>query len=389
MNRKSVLAHAILALGGLTLAYLVWTDEGPSREVDEVELVDCEPEDVTRAELSTEDKDVTLEITRDGDDVLVRATVVRHREDADDETQRFVADVDGVNEWLEQVAPLTARRTLGDLDAEQLAEIGLEGEEAHPGRFALTCGGTVHTFQIGGRAYGSGDRYARREGGGPVQLLGNERLLSIESAEFRLMERQLHHFEWTGVTELRVEGWGEQKTLLQRNRLDEAGAEWVDQASPDRRNEVYGNWLSAYPRVRVQRYLDPEQEPGAELDEPATAEASVRLTFRGEDGELGRMELRRVDRIPLVYYARTESTHDWTIVPTSVAQSFEDDARTVLGLDPLDRPEPPAPAPTSSEPDAGTEADAGVDAAVAPTTETGTETETETGTTAGTETAPE
>lgn len=363
MNRKSVLAHAILALGGLTLAYLVWTDEGPSREVDEVELVDCDPEDVTRAELSTEDKDVTLELTRDGDELLVRATVVRHREGADDETQRFVAANDGVNEWLAQIAPLTARRTLGDLDAEQLAEIGLEGEEATPGRFALTCGGTTHTFQIGGRAYGSGDRYARLASGGPVQLLGNERLQAIESAEFRLMERQLHRFEWTRVTELRVEAWGQQKTLLQRNRLDEANAEWVDAASPDRRNEAFGNWLSAYPRMRVQRYLDPGQEPGAELEQPATAETSLRLTFRGEDGELGRMELRRVDRIPLVYYVRTETTRDWVTVPASVAQSFEDDARSVLGLDPLDRPEPPAPA--TSEPDAGAEGtDAGTDAGV-------------------------
>ncbi|MCB9594718.1 MAG: DUF4340 domain-containing protein [Sandaracinaceae bacterium] len=365
MNRKSVLAHAILALGGLTLAYLVWTDDGPSREVDEVELVDCEPDEVTRAELRSAEKDITLEITREDDEVVVHATVVRHREDADDETQRFVAATDGVNEWLEQIAPLTARRTLGELSDEQLTELGFQGEEATPSTFALTCGGTVHTFQIGGRAYGSGDRYARLESGGPVHLLGNERLQAIESAEFRLMERRLHTFEWTAVTELTIEAWGQQKTLLQRNRLDEANAEWVDQASPDRRNEVFGNWLGAYPRMRVQRYLDPGAEPGSELAESAAAEVSMRLTIRGEDGELGHMEMRRVDRVPLSYYVRTETTRDWVTVPASVAQAFEDDARSVLGLDALERPTPPAPAPAA---DAGaeTDADAGVEGGEAP-----------------------
>lgn len=376
MNRRSVLGHAILALGGLVLAYLVWTDEGPSREVDEVELVACDPDDVTAAELSTEDKDVRLEITRaDDGPMLARATVVRHRDEGEDETQRFVASNDEVTAWLGEIAPLRARRTLGDLDAEQLAEIGLEGEEATPGTFALTCGGATHTFQIGGRAYGSGDRYARLASGGPVHLLGSERLQAIESAEFRMMERRLHTFEWTAATELSIEAWGQQKTLLQRNRLDEANAEWVDRATPDRRNEAFGNWLAAYPRLRVQQYLPPGAEPGAELAEPATAEASLSLTIRGEDGELGRMELRRVDRIPLAYYVRTETTRDWVTVPSSVAQSFEDDARAVLGLEPLARPEPPAPAvsevPDAGAPDAAVDggADAGVDAGAAPAEE--------------------
>ncbi len=358
MNRKSVLAHAILALGGLTLAYLVWTDEGPTADVDEVELVDCDPEDVSAVELRTDDKHVTVTIDRDGDDLLARVVVVRHREGGDDETQEFVASIDSLGDWLEQVAPLRARRTLGDLDDAQLEEIGLAES---PGSFALTCGGTTHTFQIGGRAYGSGDRYARLESGGPVHLLGTERLQAIESAEFQLMERRLHTFEWTAVTELRLEAWGASKTLLQRNRIDAENAEWVDRASPDRRNEVYGNWLSRYARVRVQRYLPPDEEPGSDLDEPAAAEPVMRLVMQGEDGELGHMEMRRVDVLPLAYYVRTETTRDWVRVPQSAAQAFEDDARSVLGMDPLERPEPPPPA----APDAGTAGgDAGVEGSV-------------------------
>ncbi|HHH27158.1 MAG TPA: DUF4340 domain-containing protein, partial [Polyangiaceae bacterium] len=230
MNRKSVLAHAILAVGGLTLAYLVWTDERPSADVDEVQLVDCEPEDVTRVELRSEAKDVALEITRDGDEPSARATVTRHVDDADDEAARFVVSSDALSEWLEQVAPLRARRSLGELGQAQLEEVELSEPT---GGFVITCGGTEHRFEVGGRAYGSGDRYVRLESGGPVALLGSERLLPLETAEFRLMERRLHTFEWTTVTRLTVEGWGASKTLLQRNRLDAEHAEWVDEASPD------------------------------------------------------------------------------------------------------------------------------------------------------------
>lgn len=359
MKGRSVLAHAILALGGLTLAYLVWTDDGPSREIDEVELVDCDADAVSRIELHTTEKDIVVTIEREGDTLHARATVTQHRENADDQVQSFVASTETLTTFLEELAPLRARRSLGELEGDDLAEVGLAED---PGRLVLGCGGESYEYEIGNRAYGSGDRYARATSGGPVYLIGSERLQPLESADVRLMERRLHTFEWNTVTALEVRGWGQEKRLLQRNRLDEANAEWVDATSPDRRNEVFGNWLARYPRMRVQRYLAADAEPGSDIedsdiengDAPAP-EASIEFTVHGEDGELGRMELRRVDLIPPVYYVRTETTHDWVRVPASVAQGFEDDARTVLGLDAIERPQPEPPAPTESgeTPDAG------------------------------------
>ena len=382
MNVKSVAAHALLAIGGLTLAYLVWTDDAPSREVDEVELVDCDPDEVSEVVLRTAEKDVTLTIEREGDEVTARVEVVRHRDDQDDEADTFVASIDALDEFLELFVPLRARRSLGELDEAQLEEVGLAED---PGSLVLTCAGGSHTFRIGGRAYGSGDRYARAESGGPVQLLSNERLQALESAEFRLMERRLHTFEWTEVTGLRVDAWGQTKNLLQRNRLDENAAEWVDAQSPDRRNEAYGNWLASYPRMRVQRYLARGAEPGSDLEQSAPSERSMRLTVTGEDGELGFMEMQRVDVLPLAYYVRTETTRDWVRVPVSVAQAFEDDLRSVLGLDPLDRPEPepvqtPAVEPggeSASETGAETEAEGASEPGAESETEGATETETE------------
>lgn len=363
MNTRSVMAHSILALGSLLLAYLVWTDESPSHDVDEVTIFECAPEDLDSVTLSLEDKDVTLELSRDEDDELdAWVTLERHPEDGEPSRQRFAAS-DAVDDLLEQLAPLRARRSLGTLDEEQTADVGLDEPS---GSLTLRCGDRSEEFELGGRAYGSGDRYARR--GETVYLIGNERLQPIESAELRLMERRLHTFEWPEVAALEIDAFDRHERLLQRNRMDEASAQWVDADRPDTRNELYGNWLATYPRLRVQRYL--EGEPGSDLEQEDAPDPVpvMRLTFEDEEGEpLGRLELSRVDVSPPAYYARTETTRGWVRVPPSVAQSFEDDARPVLGLDPVDRSQPAedvADAPAEGEaPDGGAGEGAGAGAA--------------------------
>ena len=55
MNTKSVLAHLLLALGGLTLAYLVWTDDEAAPAPGEVTIfksLGLAVEDVAAAHLA-------------------------------------------------------------------------------------------------------------------------------------------------------------------------------------------------------------------------------------------------------------------------------------------------------------------------------------------------
>src|SRR5690606_18386235 len=85
--------------------------------------------------------------------------------------------------------------------------------------------------------------------------------------------------------------------------------------------------------------------PGSDIEgesvEPVDALA---IEYFEEGGSAaGRMELARIDASPVRYYARTTATSSWVTVPASVAQQVEDDARTILGLEPIDRPEPAPP----------------------------------------------
>ncbi len=351
-----IAAHAILAIGGLVMAYLVWTDDAPDVSEDEVTVLECDADAITRVELRSEEKDVTLELRGQGEERTAWFTVVRHPENGEPATERFVGAAEATREWLGQIAPLRARRSLGELSGEQLESVELDEPE---GRLTIACGGRDVTYQLGGRSYGTGDRYLRANGGGPVYLVASDRLAPLESAEFRLMERALHTVEGRDVVQLELRAFGQTKRLLQHNRLDEAAAEWVDAADPERRNETYGNWMSRFPRLRVQSYLAPDAGPGSDLDEAMSVapEPVMRVTYQGERGaDLGFFELQRVNGASLADYARTETTRSWVRVPSSVAQQIEEDLRSMLSVAPLERPAPPAPAAT----DAGAAADAGV-----------------------------
>lgn len=350
---RSIATHAILAVGGLTLAYLVWTDDRPEMGESEVTILECGPDALTRVELTGTEKDITLELEREGRDRVAWITVTRRPEEGAPSSERFVGAA-SVRDWIRQVAPLRARRSLGELTPEQLGEVSLAEPE---GRLVVHCGGPPTTFMLGGRSYGSGDRYVRAERGGPVYLVASDRLAPLESAEHRLMERALHTFEWRDVVGLSLRAYGQDKRLQQHNRLDPQRSEWVDAASPERRDETYGNWLSRFPRLRVQRYLDPGAEPGSELDGArAPVERVMRVELEGERGGLGFLELARVEASESAYYARSETTRSWVRVPSSVAQQIEDDLRSMLGVAPLERrpaPEPTAPPDVDEAPTPG------------------------------------
>ncbi len=332
---RSIAAHTILALGGLTWAYLVWTDDGPDHSEGEVTIVSCDPNTLTQVELRAEDRDVTLDMEDEHGERTAWLTVVHRQEEGDPTTTRFVGS-QSVGEWLEQVAPLRAKRSLGELSEAQLGETGLDHPEA---RLTLHCGGHETVLALGGRAYGSGDRYVRAESGGPAYLVASDRISPLESAEFRFMERRLHTFEGRDIVSLTLRAFGQEKRLLQHNRLDEQRSEWVDAAAPDRRDDTYGNWLSRFPRLRVQRYLDPDARPGADMEGMSVTPAQVlRMDYQGESGPLGFLELTRVEGEEEGYYARTETTRSWVRVPASVAAQIEDDLRSMLGVDPLEHP---------------------------------------------------
>lgn len=346
---REVAVHAVLAVGGLVVAYLVWTDDGESAREEEVTVVDCDAARLSQVSFQGPDRLVTLERrTVEGAPPMWWITSSRNQDEGDPVTEQFVGS-DAVDEYLERIAPLRAKRELGSVADDMLEELELGGEDST--RLALTCAGREHAFEVGGSAYGSGDRYLRASGG--EVFLVEQRIVRDVESPTTLMQRDLHRFEGTEVEHLEVQAHDRQVRLLQRNRLDPRSAEWVDASQPDRRNELYGNWLERVERLRVQSYLAPDATPGSDLEGVSAAPTTLAtLVYRDEDGdELGRTELVKVEGgDEPAYYARSEATRSWVRLLASLGQQVETDLRPVVGLEPL---EPPAPPPAQTPPEGG------------------------------------
>lgn len=343
---KSLIAHAVLAVGGLGLAYAVWTDDGRGDTRAQVTVWDCDADHVTRVHLDGERYEVTLERRGEGEDATWWVSHASHsQEDAD--ANEFTA-AERVSDYLEGLGPLRASREVGQLDDETLAEVGLQDAAD---RLVISCGGKDRTFLMGENAFGSGDRYMRDERGGAVYLADASLVRDLESAQARLMQRKLHTFEWKAVAQLEVEGSGAKKTLLHRNRHDPSQAQWVDAEAPDRRNELYGNWLNRLRRLNVVSYLGPDDEPGG--DGVDVQPVGVARFFDKRERTLEELRLvRTVTDDAVEYYARTGATRSWVQLPRSLARQVAHDVRPVLGLEAVDEPEPVAsPEPEAPEDD--------------------------------------
>lgn len=341
---KGVIFHSLLAIVGLGLAYQTWTKEdAPVQADDEIEIFTCEASQLAKVTVETDQKVAVLEPKREGSETLYWISVTRKGTEAAPEAEAFVGS-DKAKEYVDALAPLMAMRSLGQVQDKQLEEFELKEAKT---TLTVECGGRSFALQIGGTTYGAGDRYAR-VAGGEVFIIKPKAVTDLENASSRLMQRDLFRFETKDIERLAISGFGAERTLQQRNRLDPRQASWVDATAPDRVNDLYGNWVqNRLERLRVQNYLPIGAEPGSELDATAGANKVVTplltLTYSGGDGaELGKLELVRVDAAAKTYYARTSVTRAWVTVPTSAAQKVEEEVRAVLGLEELPSSEPEA-----------------------------------------------
>lgn len=345
---NSVIIHGGLALVGLVLAYLTWTAKDETeRPAEEVTMIECWPDQLESVTLFSEEKTVKLSRTREGDTPMSWLEVTRKatKEGDPDKVSAFVGNHNSET-YLEKIAPLRGLRSLGKVEGDVLAEVGLHEDDTH---LAYTCAGQQQTIEIGKSTYGSGDRYARVEGKDEVFLLAGSVISDIKAADSRFMQRQLHRFVPRDVERIAVSGLGEGIDLIQRNRLTPGEAEWVDEAKPGQRNEVFGNWLLRVSRLTATEYLEPGAPPGSDLEETAKPKAPVsvmQLKYEGDDGELGQLEMQKVEAENAThFYARTETTRSWVKLPRSVANQAERSLYDVLGKE---APAEPEPAPSSA-----------------------------------------
>lgn len=360
---RSVLVHAVLAVVGLAGAYMAWTDEGGDNEqLGEVTVLPCKSSAIKLIEYKQDKKSVkiTRRTLENQEVVWVETRKQGSQPNNEEKVEQFVGG-DGVDEYFGKISPLRALRALGTIKKKERKDFGFDEEKSS---LKLSCGGRTLQFEVGGTTYGSGDRYMQRKDNKKVYLFHADVLRDLRSAEFRLMQRALHRFESKEVHSAEVVAGGKSLRLLQRNRLDEKRAEWVQADAPDRRNELYGNWLDRVSRLRAQSYLKLKAKPGSDLTAEdisgsesseashhgghghggdahgggksaggGTGEVSQVVTIRyldGRDRELGFLEIAKVDAKKPEFYAKSEATKAWVKVPRSLSEQIAEDVDNVI-----------------------------------------------------------
>ena len=340
---KSVVIHAVLACAALAVAWQIRSSADTQRQSDDgVTVVACSEARLETVKLTSESKTVVVRFQSDGESPrawIEEQTVAKPAASgtaskgqgkdspAAEPSTRRVAAGKRLQRLIEQVAPLVATRSLGEVTSKRLDKLGLATPEH---TLEIECGGQAHKLSVGATTYGGSTRYIRAAQGGPVMLLKSSLVGDLQWASSRFMQRELHEFSLRDIERIQVSAGSASSELMHRDRHNPSGAGWVDAKTPDRRNELYGNWLARVHQLRALEYLPKDTDPGGERTPVAKATSVVSLRYEGDKS--GRLELVKVAGKPTTFYARSEASNAWVTVTGSIAEKVEEDVATVLGV---------------------------------------------------------
>ena len=232
------------------------------------------------------------------------------------ETSVFAA-VEQAGTLVGSLAPLRAKRALGEVGPDRLTVFGLDKPK---GTLRATFGGKTRELVVGGATPGDVDRYVRDGSSGLVYVLDNALVRDLQSADTRLPERKLHSWAVGEVTEATV------KVGSKERRLVRGGTEgrrfWADASTPDQNDETANNWLQKVDRLRPMTYFEAM---------PEDASSVVRVDYRGTNKALGFIEVRRrVVAEKDEYIVTTEYMRLHANVPASLGEQIAEDLGSVV-----------------------------------------------------------
>ncbi|MCO4770412.1 MAG: DUF4340 domain-containing protein [Deltaproteobacteria bacterium] len=234
---------------------------------------------------------------------------------------------------VESFSPLEALREFDGLDADSLAQMGLDEPK---GSFTIESTSGSVTFQIGEKAYGSSDTYVKLAGKDSVFLVASKDLSPLRGAENRLVERVLLTAEAADVASatVLVGGAPAGPKRLHQGRHDKANSFWAAEASPEDKDSVFGGFVDKVLGLRASSYPTDDEAPDEAALSPLFA-----VQFEGEAGSLGTVELGRMvddaksteDEVAYAYFARSDRTRNrWAAVSKTNATDLEDQVSQVI-----------------------------------------------------------
>ena len=233
---------------------------------------------------------------------------------------------------VESFTPLTALREFDNLDAEALAQMGLD--EPKGSLVVEASSGTV-TFEVGEKAYGSSDTYVRDPANNRVYLVSSKDLSPLRGAENRLVERKLQSFMELDIVaaQLSVQGAPVGAERVHQGRHDKNNSFWSLADTPEDEDTVFGGFLEKALQLRASSYPTDADKP-----DDAAVEEVFGIAFTGAAGPLGTLRLGRIkdverttdEEIVWKFVTRTERTRQWVVVSSATASELADQFLQVI-----------------------------------------------------------
>lgn len=331
---RGLFVHVGLFVLASASAVAVWTrDEQPKALVQtEATVWSGRPADVAKVVFEGKNRKVSLESKSDKLGAYYLGTLEREatpppaNPDAGapppapgSKTKTDFVGVGVAQKLVESLAPLKALRALGRIPEDRAAEFGLAEPE---GTLTVTIGGAERKLVLGGTTPGGGDRYVREPQTGETYVIDGGAMRDLDTAESRLVERDLHGWKEAEVSTAELSAGGKKRQIVRGG--PEGKRFWADPAAADQKDETAANFMAKLDRLRPTDYV---------TSEPAGKSEVLRVEYAA-GSSLGFLELVRVPAADPAgkpdYFVRTERTRLYAKVPAQTAEQVEQDLGSIL-----------------------------------------------------------
>lgn len=311
--------------GGLAWHMSARTEELSSSTAQTTDLWKAGVETIRSVSFDSSDHKVLVEPKKDtvGDYAVVTSEATTSPESLDAgvstppklQVKRYIS-VDAANKMLEGLARFKVVRTLGKLDKSRLPEFGLDKPT---GTLKIDFANGPRTITVGSTTPGGGNYYVRDEQSGAVQVAVGDPLSTLQYADARLSERDLHGFKTDEPVRITIQAAGKGRQLVKVTGKSNA---WADASAPTTQDETASNWVTKLAQLHVTGYT--EKVLG-------TPNSVLRVEYADPKTNLGYIELFRVNggSNGPTYVVRTERSRWYAEVVKSQAEQIEKDVALV------------------------------------------------------------
>ncbi|MCO4761231.1 MAG: hypothetical protein KC502_06990 [Myxococcales bacterium] len=320
---RQVVGYGVLATIGLALAAWVWqTEDAQEVRTGSVAFADCSESNLKAVALEVGVRRVAISFMDERASVSLTRRVAVTIPGKATETQTLVmAASQSARRLRTRYAPAMASRNLGKVTAARLKTLGLtDSKEA----LVITCGPKVSRFSVGTTSYGGAGRYVQNQGDKQTWLVDPTLISDVRLADSRFVERRIVATAQRKLAEAKISAQGREVTLVQRNRTSQG--QWVNKATPNRRDELYGNWIAKLLRLRAVTWL--AGKPGEDGAPATDIRTVVSVKF---DGRAPIVLSRGVGASGKpAFWAKSPASGGWVTVSASLAGQLAADVGAVV-----------------------------------------------------------